>query len=434
MIVRLFILFIFIIITIDAKKPSDLFKELENSKSSLKKANKEKTNVHRQLQRVAKRIKKLNQEILMYDKKLDKLNSYLVKEKEKYNSAMAEIDSINDTIKALDKDIENKNREFAKKISNSLGVVVAQDKSGEKDEKSVILKEFYDKYKAKNQEEILKMSKNIEQKKALKKSLIAKRDEIFKGIKDIKEQKKLYEDEKKKRKALLKKLDKEEKIYSEKLKKIFKKRAVIRLTLAKLNILKEESAKEAKRKERELKKRIRELKKLKIANKKERIKALKEGRAVNYNVARITRVKQRSSSYSRANVTNYYGRKTRPPLRAPKIVKPFGTFIDPIFKIRSFNDSVTMVSGVGDKRVFSVLNGTVSYIGKNSMLGKFVIIKHSNNIHTIYADLDVVSPFVKVNKKLKAGSVVGKVRRKLIFEATKNGKFINPKQLIDFRI
>jgi len=434
MILRALILMIFVVVDLSAKKPTDLFKELESSKSSLQKTNKEKVNVNRQLQKIAQRIKKLNQEILMYDKKLDKLNSYLVKEKEKYNSAMAEIDSINDTIKALDKDIEDKNREFAKKISKSLGAVVAQDKSGEKDEKSVILKEFYDKYKAKNQEEILKISKNIEQKKALKQSLIEKRDEIYKGIKDIKEQKKLYEEEKRKRKKLLVKLDKEEKVYSEKLKKIFKKQAVIRLTLAKLNILKEESAKEAKRKERELKKRIKELKNLKIANKKERIKALKEGREVNYNVARITRVKQRSSSYSRANITNYYGKKTRPPLRAPKIVKPFGTFVDPIFKIKSFNDSVTMVSGIGDKRVFNVLNGTVSYVGKNSMLGKFVIIKHSNNIHTIYADLDVVSPFVKVNKRLKAGSVVGKVRRKLIFEATKNGKFINPKQLINFNI
>jgi murein DD-endopeptidase MepM/ murein hydrolase activator NlpD len=283
-----------------------------------------------------------------------------------------------------------------------------------------------------NQEEILKISKNIEQKKRLKESLIAKRDKIFVGIKDIKEQKKIYEKKKRERKALLKKLDKEEQQYSKKLKNIFKKQALIRLTLAKLNILQEESAKEARRKQLELKRRIKELKSLKIANKKERIKALRAGKKVNYSVARISGVKQRSSSYTRANITSYNGPKTRPPLRAPRIVKPFGTFVDPIFKIRSFNDSVTLVSGVGDKRVYNVLNGVVSYVGKNSMLGKFVIIKHSNNIHTIYADLDVISPFVQVNKRLKSGSVVGKIRRKLIFEATKNGKFINPKRLINF--
>jgi len=430
----LFVCLIFSTFALNAKKPTDLFKELELNKSSLQKTNKQKNNLSKQLGKIALKIKKINQEILTYDKKLDKLNRYLVSEKEKYHSAMAEINSINDTIKVLDSDIENKNREFAKKITKSLGAVVAQDKSGEKNEKSVILKEFYSKYKAHNQEDILKISKNIEQKKELKKQLIAKRNEISKSIKDVKEQKKLYEREKKKRKTLLKKLAKEEQNYSKKLKTLFKRQAVIRLTLAKLNILQEESAREAKAKERVLKQRIKELKSLKIANKKERIRALREGREVNYKVARITSVKQRSSSYSRGNVTNYYGLKTRPPLRAAKIIKPFGTFVDPIFKIRSFNDSVTLVSGIGDKRVFNVLNGTVSYIGKNSMLGRFVIVKHSNNIHTIYADLNKISPFVRLNKKLKEGSVIGKVRRKLIFEATKNGKFINPKQLINFNI
>jgi len=434
MILKKFFLIVFLVFTLDAKNPTDLFKELENSKSSLKKSNKEKNHLNKQLVKLASRIKKLNSEILEYDKKLDKLNSYLIKEKEKYDSAMAEINSINETIKSLDKDIEKKNREFATKISKSLGAVVAQDKSGEKNEKSVILKEFYTKYKHHNQEEILKISKNIEQKKALKANLLARRDEIFKSIKDINEQKKIYEAEQRKRKALLKKLALEEENYSKKLKKIFKKQAVIRLTLANLNILKEESAKEAKRKEQLLKKRIKELQRLKIANKKARIKALKAGKKVKYNIAHITKVKQRGSSYSRANVTNYYGPKTRPPLKKPRIVKPFGSFIDPIFKIHSFNDSVTLISRAKDRRVYNVLNGVVSYVGQNSMLGKFVIIKHKNNIHTIYADLDVISPFVKVNRRLKEGAVVGKVKRKLIFEATKNGKFINPKQLINFNI
>jgi murein DD-endopeptidase MepM/ murein hydrolase activator NlpD len=432
MIARLALVIALLTASMVAKNPKDLFKELESSKNSLNAANKEKINVNKQLQKIAKRIKKLNSEILEYDKKLDKLNIYLKREQEKYNSAMAEVNSINSAIKSLDRDIDNKNREFAKKISKSLGVVVAQDKSGEKDEKSVILKEFYDKYKLHNQEEILKISKNIEQKKRLKETLIQKRDKIYASINDIKKQKKIYQKKKRERKALLKKLDKEEQKYSKKLKNIFKKQALIRLTLAKLNILKEESAKEAKRKQIELKKRIRELKSLKLANKKERVRALKEGRAVNYNIARISSVKQRSSSYTRANITSYNGPKTRPPLRAPRVIKPFGTFVDPIFKIRSFNDSVTLVSGIGDKRVYNVLNGVVSYVGKNSMLGKFVIIKHQNNIHTIYADLDVISPFVKVNKRLKSGAVVGKIRRKLIFEATKNGKFINPKRLINF--
>jgi len=180
-------------------------------------------------------------------------------------------------------------------------------------------------------------------------------------------------------------------------------------------LIKEDTAKEAKRREAELKKRIRELKNLKFASSK----------------TKSVKVKQYSSSYSGTNVYKYRGAKTIAPLKSSKVIKRFGTFIDPIYKIKSHSDSLTLTSRSRDRRVFNVLNGEVSYIGKNSMLGKIIVIKHSNGLHTIYADLDKFSPFLKVGSKVKKGTVIGKVKRKLIFEATKNGKFINPIRLIN---
>jgi len=411
-----------------AKLPSELFKQIDSSQKNLDSVSKQKIIINKELQRIAKKIKKLQKEIDEYDKKIYESNKKLQASQAKYKSAMAEIHSINNIIKSLDYDIKQKKKEFAQKISQTLGEVVAQDKSGERNEKTVIKKEFFEKYKKKNQEDILRLSKNIDQNKELKKTLVAKRDAIKASIEDVQKEKAKYEAEKKKREVLLKKLAKQESIYTKKLRNIFKKQTVIRLTLAKLNILKEEAVKEAKRKERELKKRIAQLKKLKLRNKKERAKALKSGRRANI----VARVKQRSkaSSYITNNITTYNGPKTIPPLRQPKVVKSFGPFIDPFFGIKSFNDSLTLVSKVNDRRVYNVLNGEVSFIGKNGMLGRFVIIKHKNNLHTIYADLDRLSPFVKVGARLKKGAVVGKVRRKLIFEATKNGKFINPQRLI----
>ncbi len=421
-------LFFMLFSLVFGKLPSDLFKQIDNSKKSLDSVAKEKTVINKELQKIAKKIKKLQKEIDEYDKKIYDSNKRLKASKAKYKNAMLEIHSINNIIKSLDYDIKQKNKEFAQKISQTLGEVAAQDKSGERDERAVLKKEFFQKYKKKNQEEILKLSKNIEQNKALRKTLIQKRDKIKVSIDDVQREKKRYEIEKRKRKALLKKLAKQEALYTRKLKDIFKKQTVIRLTLAKLNILKEEAVKEAKRKEKELKKRIAELKRLKLYNKKERARALKTGQKAHI----IAGVKHRSkaSSYITSNITTYNGLKTIAPLKAPKVVKPFGPFIDPVFKIKSFNDSITLISKVGDKRVYNVLNGEVAFIGKNAMLGKFVVIKHNNNIHTIYADLDRLSPFVKVGARLKKGAVVGKVRRKLIFEATKNGKFINPQRLI----
>jgi len=433
MISKAFLLFtIFFVSFATAKSPADLFKQISTSKKSLAKTQVDTKHMSKKMRQIASKIKKLNNEILAYDKKLDKLDEYLSIEQKKYQNSMDDINRINNTINAIDKDINGKKREFAKKISQSLGAVVAQNKSSEKTEESVMLQEIYQKYKNYNQQELLKLSKNIEQKRQLKKSLIAKRDKISKGISNVQKQKNEYLKEKKKKQALLKNLEKEEQIYAQRLKNNFKRQAIIRLTLTKLNIVAENTAKESAKKQRELKKRIRELRSLRIATEKQRRKAIRSGKKVDYKVVTINRVKQYGSSYSKTNTTSYSGVKTFSPLKRAKVLKAFGTFIDPIYKIKSFNDYITLSSKVGDKRVYNILNGKVTYIANKSMLGKMVIVENSNHLHTIYADLDKISPFVKVGLPIKRGSVIGKIKRKLIFEATKNGRFINPKQLIDF--
>jgi len=401
-----------------AASPKALFEQIKASKSSLADSVKEKRILSRQLQKIADEIKKHQKEIAVLNKKLKKLNESLQKEEQKYNEAQREIHGINEMLKELDKDIEARKREFAKKLSKHLGRVVAQNKMQQRDEKSVVLEEVYSRYKDYNQKELLKLSRNIEQKNALKKNLIQRRDEIANSIKDVKAQKDVYKKEAAIKRQLLKKLAKEQERYSKKLRAIFKRQTVLRLTLTKLNLIQEEAAKAAKERERELKRRIRRLAKLRLNNK-------ESSSDITYKETAI------SKSYIKSTTTHYRGPKTIAPLRSPKVLKSYGKFIDPIYKIESFSDSVTLTSRAGDRRVFNVLNGEVIFKGRNSMLGKMVVVEHANGLHTIYADLDKFSPFIKKGLKVKQGTVLGKVRRKLIFEATKKGKFINPLDLIN---
>ncbi len=411
------ILFVLVAVAfIEAKSPKDLFQEINKSKSSLESTNQEKVITNKQLQKIAQKIKKLQSEIAIYDKKLQELDKFIKQEQKKYKESLAEIKGIDNMVKELDKDIDERKKEFAKMLSQQLGTEIAKSKSGQKSEKSVVLKEVYTRYKNYSQQELLKLSKNIEQKKALRANLLKRRDEISKNIADIKLKKSIYKKQKAQKQKLLAKLSKEQKIYSKKLKSIFKKQTIIRLTLAKLNILKEEAAKEAKRRELELKRRIKSLKNIKFSDSK--------------SVKNVGGVKQYGSSYVANNIYNYRGAKTIAPLKSPKVVKSFGTFIDPIYKIKSHSDSLTLVSKSKDNRVYNVLNGEVVFVGRNAMLGKLIIVKHANGLHTIYADLDKFSPFIKKGSKVKKGTVIGKVKRKLIFQATKNGALINPARLI----
>jgi murein DD-endopeptidase MepM/ murein hydrolase activator NlpD len=80
--------------------------------------------------------------------------------------------------------------------------------------------------------------------------------------------------------------------------------------------------------------------------------------------------------------------------------------------------------------VKNVLNGKVVFAGKSSMLGKVVVVAHSGKMHTVYAGLSKIAPTIRVGSKIKRGYIVGKVKRKLVFQATKNSKHINPLKLI----
>lgn len=399
-----------------SSSPKDLFNKIKVSKSSLEKTDKKKSLVNKQLQKIATKITKFKQEIEKYNTKLAKLDSSLSKQEQKYQSSKSEIASINTMLQELDKDIEARKKEFAQKLSEQLGSVIAQNQMMQKDEKSVVLKEVYERYKNYNQQELLKLTQNIEQKSALRANFIGRKDKISKGIRSVKAQKDVYKKQKKEKKQLLQKLAVQEKSYGKKLDALFKRQTVIRLTLAKLNLLQEDAAKEAKKREKELRRRIKSLKNIKFAS----------GKDKHFQSSR----KNYASSYDSGNICNYRGAKTIAPMKGAKVLKRFGSFIDPVYKIKSYNDSVTLSSIIGDKRVYNVLNGEVVFIGHTSMLGKMIIVKHDNGLHTIYTDLDKFSPFVKKGSSVKKGTILGKVKRKLIFEATKDGKFINPLRLV----
>jgi len=80
--------------------------------------------------------------------------------------------------------------------------------------------------------------------------------------------------------------------------------------------------------------------------------------------------------------------------------------------------------------VRNVLNGRVVLAKHTPHLKYVVIVKHDGGLHTIYANIDKLSPYVKKGKRMKKGYILGKVNNKLIFEVTKDQSHINPLDLI----
>ncbi len=166
------------------------------------------------------------------------------------------------------------------------------------------------------------------------------------------------------------------------------------------------------------------LKKLNIIKKKREQKIIKSDSKIAVNVRKI------GSSYQHGKLVKYRGPKTIAPLRTYTISQNFGNFIDPIYHIKVFNDSVVLKAKRKNAKVYNILDGKVIYAQKTPMLDRVVIIKNRDNIHTIYAHLSKIAPTVKVGRYLKKGYVIGRVDRELNFEVTKDGMNINPMRLI----
>ncbi len=225
------------------------------------------------------------------------------------------------------------------------------------------------------------------------------------------------------------------------------KQNALRSALAELNILQKKEVEEERRIAAEQKAAMLAEEKRKQAERKEReqarAEARKKGKKVVYTTKKTTKkatkvketptdrnVRKVGSSYKKDKIYAYRGGKTISPIRGAKLVKKFGTYIDPIYKIKIFNESITLRAPSRNAKVKNVLNGKVVFAGSSSMLGKVVVISHSGKMHTIYAGLSKIAPTVRKGSKIKKGYVIGKVSRKLIFEATKNSKHINPMRLI----
>ena len=141
-------------------------------------------------------------------------------------------------------------------------------------------------------------------------------------------------------------------------------------------------------------------------------------------------VRQIGSSYQHGALVKYRGSKTIAPLNGYTITQDFGNYTDPIYKIKIFNESVILRSNKANAKVKSVLDGNIIYAEKTPILDNVIIIKHKNNLHTIYAHLSQIAPTIRVGKRVKKGYTIGRVQRELTFEVTQDTKHLNPMRLI----
>jgi len=437
---------------------SNTISKIKKSKIELDTTLQEKKKATLQLDKIAAEIKKTKKELAVIDKILEELSQDEISTQKKYKSLKKELDSYQSDIQETQTKLDDKTEKFLTLLSEQFSTIFAMQQVHEPTKESIIYKDIYQAYKKQNEAILKGLSKDIKKLKEYKAKRIKQKDKIEQELQEIIVKQQEYQEQKDKKKKLLVKLEANENMYTTKLAKIADRQNALREKLAQLNILREQEVLEAKKiaearkraiaaeRERQRKLRIAKekarkkereaklaLKKAKDA--KARAKAKKEALAAEEERKRIAKESKKrinlNSSYKKEKIYAYRGSKTISPIPGAKIIKKFGTYIDPLYNMKIFNDNIILKAPKYNAKVHNVLNGKVVYAGNSSMLGKVVVILHSNKIHTIYAGLSQIAPSIKVGRKLKKGYVIGKVKRKLMFQATKNSKHINPLRLIE---
>lgn len=408
--------------------------KIKKSNIELSKNNAQFNQINQKIQITYHKITESEKAISGIDARLDQLSKDHVTVEKSYKKLTNELAQYDKELQKTNEIINNKKLSLVKVLSQNLSLVAAIKRTEHNTQESVLSQEIYEKYKIHNQKLLFNLKheiKELEEKRAMQAQISNATKRSLGGIKIMRDE---FYAQKDLKVHAVEELTKEEEKYKNGLKDISNKQDALRDKLVKLNILRgSEIAAARKRAEAQqlaVKLEIDRKRKLRIqiAN------AKKSGKKIDVKKleanSKSIRVQQINSSYKAEKTYSYQGGKTISPISGASVVKRFGTYEDPVYKIKIFNESITLQAPSTNSDVVSVLNGKVVFAGASSMLGNVVVVAHAGNIHTIYAGLSSIPSSVVVGTSVPKGYVIGRVSKKLIFETTKNSQHIDPLKLI----
>ncbi len=374
--------------------------QIEDKKSQEKKISRELAQIAKDISTQKRTYKKLSKEVKSCKKSIYKLQkesksktAYLKKIKARYQTLAKKEKLVSKkAVSILSKELsirmitqntqENPDNAQAKAQESSLDNIVRKEVLHTY---TTLLREQFKKTKSK----YIKLNKEMDRCEGELSSLLQQQKKLQKKKAEI-----LHLSQK--QKQTISTLSKKKKRYIAKLNRIKKEQNTLAATLSKLHVIKQKRDKTI----------------------------IKESNSGSINVRQI------GSSYQHGKLVKYRGAKTISPLKSYTVTQKFGNYTDPIYKIKIFNESVILRAKSPNAKVRNVLDGVVIYAEKTAVLDNVVIVKHRNNLHTIYAHLTKIAPTIRVNKHVKKGYILGRVHQELTFEVTQDTKHINPLRLI----
>ncbi|MCI7046993.1 peptidoglycan DD-metalloendopeptidase family protein [Helicobacter sp.] len=402
---RLFFVFLCLI---QLQANQEINQKISKNKTALENQKKKEAQVNQKLQELGKEVNKQKEELSTIENIIKESETNISKNKQEYSKKETLIKTLSSNQESLYQKRKDIELAIIDLVAKDISFAILLNDFQPESIRDLITEESFKVLNNTTKKELANLSQQqtqiIQDLKTLQKEIAQLQSFIDSENKKRANLKDLQAKQKKVLNTYQKEIDK----YNQELQQITKERDSLQEILVQLNILK--SQEEEKRKKRE------ELAKTK-----------------NTTTPKSTQsdfdVRQVASSYHNISTTKYKGAKTIAPLDNFKIDKRFGPYYDPVYKMKVFNESITLIS-IGDDKVKSVLDGKVIFAKDTPILKKVIIIEHQNNMHTIYAQLDKIAPTIKPGSIVKKGYTIGRINNALKFEVTLKDKHIDPLELI----
>ncbi len=386
-------LFLLLFLSCSLLFSTSLNSKIKQSKKALQSKKIEYKKMDRKLSLVAKKILTAKKEQKALYTKLTELAKDINKNETEFLRLKKEEKKFTSELNSISEDIKKKKKKFLDLVAKNFSLALAQDELKQPTPDSIMMKEVYRVYAKENTKEMEKFQRDIERLNDKKAMLKLKQSHISKRLEKFIKERKEFQEKKAQKEELIKSLARDKAIYEKRFNNIKASRKRLEQKLSKLKIIK---------------------------------------RKYDAKLATKTKKSEKVPKIIASGVsTKYRGNKTISPIKGARVIKKYGTYIDPIYKFKIFNKSITLKAPYAGAKVRSVLAGKIAFAeNSGGMLGRVVIVEHNNGIHTIYVKLSRLAPGIRVGKKVARGTVIGKVEKSLMFEVTKNNKHMNPLKLI----
>ena len=396
---------------------SQIKQDININQKKIQKKEDEKNQINNLLQKLGNKINQTNQQIKKLDIEIVAVQNSISNNQDKNSDQEKLLLSLQNILASLQKQKQEIREKITKILINDLAFIMILNHENPISPDDIILQEIFKNLNKTSQQKISQLSSE----EKILESKIAQTQEAITILGNritLQQNKKKYLQKiLKDQKNLIANFQRDLQTYNQKLKQIDAERKKLDSLLSRLNIIKQTKEKEIAEAERQ------------------RQLAEKEKQSNQSNVAIAIpqgpiNVKQVANSYQELSTAKYKGQKTIAPIDSYEVEQKFGTYFDPVYRLKVFNESVILNSKVQNAPVKSIFDGKIVYAKEIPLLKKVIIIENQNGIHTIYSQLDKIAPTIRVGLKIQKGYIIGRVTQKLSFEITQKDKHIDPLEVI----